>query len=241
MRANILKAGIYKFTCKQNGKSYIGQSVNIIKRYISHLNNHKNKKLKDYNTKFYRALRKYGFENFNFEILELVDISKLNEKEIYWIKTFDSFNNGYNSNSGGSLVTEKGSNHPNSKLKDEDVLEIKYLLLNSNLSQSEIAYKFNITQSSICNINMGNKWSHLGFFEYPIRIKEARHRGSKNHKSVLTEEQVLSARKRYEKESISTIYLDYKDICSYVTFERAMCGKTYSHIPVYKKREKKWI
>ncbi len=237
-----MKIGIYKFTCRVNGKSYIGQSANVVSRYRSHFNNHDNENLKDYNTKFYRALRKYGFESFNFEILELIeDVSKLNEREAHWIKTFDSFKNGYNSNLGGEKVTERGSDHPGSKLEDKQVLEIKYLLLNSRDSQYKIAQKFNITQSSISNINKGKLWSHLGEFKYPIRVEEARNRGSNNHKSVLTEEQVLSARKRYETESISKIYSDYSSFCSYITFERAICGKTYSHIPIYKKKEKKWI
>lgn len=234
--------GIYKFTCKINQKSYIGQSSNINNRYNSHMNNYLNKNLNDYNTKFYKALRKYGFENFNFEILEIInDISKLNKREIYWIDKFNSFKEGYNSNKGGEKVTERGCDHPNAKLSDEQVLQIKLLLLNSLITQKNLSKKFNVTQSLVSNINKGRKWSHLGDFDYPIRKVEARNRGSDNHKSVLSDEQVIMGRKRYEYESISTIYNDYKDICSYITFERALCGRTYSHLPVYKKREKKWI
>ena len=75
--------GIYKFTCKINNKVYIGQSVNIENRFKSHLNNYNNKNLKDYNTKFYRALRKYGISNFSFEIVEEVKNKELlNNREI---------------------------------------------------------------------------------------------------------------------------------------------------------------
>ena len=62
--------GIYKLTNKINNKVYIGQSINIENRFQQHKNNCLNENLKDYNTKFYRALRKYGVENFTFEIIE---------------------------------------------------------------------------------------------------------------------------------------------------------------------------
>ena len=39
--------GIYKITCKVNGKIYIGQSVNIETRFKSHMNNFKNENLKN--------------------------------------------------------------------------------------------------------------------------------------------------------------------------------------------------
>ena len=61
--------GIYKFTNKINGKSYIGQSVQLETRYNSHKRNYNNSNLSVYNSKFYRAIRKYGFENFDYEIL----------------------------------------------------------------------------------------------------------------------------------------------------------------------------
>ena len=63
-------SGIYKFENNENGKIYIGQAQNLGVRYNNHFNNHNNKNLKDYNTKFYRALRKYGFECFTYSILE---------------------------------------------------------------------------------------------------------------------------------------------------------------------------
>ena len=62
-------------------------------------------------TKFYRAIRKYGKENFYIEnILSLEAKTKeelkefLNDKEKYFIKIFNSKNNGYNSTYGGDGV-----------------------------------------------------------------------------------------------------------------------------------------
>ena len=49
-------------------------------------------------------MRKYGIENFTFEIIEECSQEQLNEREIYWISYYDSFNKekGYNMTPGGS-------------------------------------------------------------------------------------------------------------------------------------------
>ena len=81
----LIMIGIYKITNKVNYKVYIGQSINIEERWKHHKLYYSNKKLKEYNTKFYRAIRKYGIENFDFEIIEECPIELLNEREKYWI------------------------------------------------------------------------------------------------------------------------------------------------------------
>lgn len=238
--------GIYKFQNKINGKVYIGQSISIENRYKQHKNNHKNKRINDYTTKFYRALRKYGFDNFTFEILEEYDsISKeeLNKKEIYWIKYYNSYLKGYNSNSGGEKVTENCEKHPMAKLSNNQVLEIKRLLKNTKLTQYKIAEKYNIAQSVISQINNGLRWSPVGadIYSYPIRRDGFLRRGSKNPNAVLTDEMVMEARKRYVKESAPDIYKSYSNICSLKTLERVLSGMTYTYLPIYKKKLKKWI
>ena len=75
--------GIYCFINKINNKKYIGQSINIEERKESHLRYYNNPNMKDYNTKFYRALRKYGTDQFTFQILEECSKSLLDEREIF--------------------------------------------------------------------------------------------------------------------------------------------------------------
>lgn len=89
--------GIYKITNTINNKSYIGQSINIASRWAEHkrLSNSEDQRI------IYRAIRKYGLENFTFEVLEECQEQELNEREIYWINFFDSFENGYNMTYGG--------------------------------------------------------------------------------------------------------------------------------------------
>lgn len=91
-------SGIYLLT-SPSGKLYVGQSRNIEKR------------IKDYKShdcltqrKLYFSFEKYGFENHKFEILEECSVEMLNEREIYWINHFQTFNteHGLNLTSGGS-------------------------------------------------------------------------------------------------------------------------------------------
>lgn len=86
-------AGIYKITLKEDGRCYIGSSVNIHNRWYNH-------KKANTNQVISRALKKYGFENFEWEIIEKVeDHSKLIEREQFYldsIKPFVDNHNGFN-------------------------------------------------------------------------------------------------------------------------------------------------
>lgn len=90
---------IYKLTSKTSGKCYIGQCKT--KNLNERMNEHKEETSK-MNIHFGRALRKYGWEDFDLTILEEnINYENIDEREIYWIKYYDSFNKGYNSTIGG--------------------------------------------------------------------------------------------------------------------------------------------
>ena len=73
--------GIYKITNQINGKCYIGQSVNIEKRWKQHCQQAFSVNSICYDSYFYRSIRKYGLENFIFEILEECLKEQLNDKQ----------------------------------------------------------------------------------------------------------------------------------------------------------------
>lgn len=95
-----MKGIIYKYTSPSN-KVYIGQTIHEHRRYMTH-------KRGDGDTKFCRAIRKYGFENLTYEVIFTIDNEdrkrikeKLDFMERYYIRKYDSFKNGYNMTLGG--------------------------------------------------------------------------------------------------------------------------------------------
>lgn len=127
-----MTCGIYKITNTINNKCYIGQSVQIEIRWRWHKGNYKNKNEPSYNKHFYRSIRKYGLENFNFEIIEECDQSELNKREMYWIAYYDSYHNGYNETFGGDGKLQVDRN------------EFKDYFIKNNPSVKEIAEYFDI-------------------------------------------------------------------------------------------------
>lgn len=93
--------GIYKITNKINGKSYIGLSGDVFIRWSEHRCHYKT-----IDNILYRAMRKYGIENFTFEILENCSKYELGEREKFYIRKYRTYVgfedcNGYNMTLGG--------------------------------------------------------------------------------------------------------------------------------------------
>lgn len=98
--------GIYKITNRVNGKIYIGQSRNIHARWIGHKTAATNPNSKK-DSVLYNAMRKYGIENFEIEVIEECLPEQLDDREIFYIKEYkscikDNREIGYNMNFGGS-------------------------------------------------------------------------------------------------------------------------------------------
>lgn len=93
--------GIYKFQNKINNQIYIGQSIDIKKRYREHINAAVNPNNRDYNLPIHAALRKHGIESFEFTVIEEIPRDQLDEREQFWIAYYNSFNKGYNATPGG--------------------------------------------------------------------------------------------------------------------------------------------
>lgn len=93
---------IYKVINKSNGNIYIGQTRQpIYRRWLDHCYSAETLGHKDYTCPLHNAIRKYGRDNFIIEEVEDCPNELLNEREIYWIQQYDSYNNGYNADLGG--------------------------------------------------------------------------------------------------------------------------------------------
>ncbi len=108
---------IYVIRNLVNNKVYVGQTKNFVIRKAQHLYSSR----RGLSRPLYSAIRKYGEENFIFEVLEECDDVTINEREQHWVTHFDSFNpeKGYNLTSGGqryfshsAVVREKMMGHP---------------------------------------------------------------------------------------------------------------------------------
>lgn len=127
---------IYKLI-SPSGKCYIGQTVNLKRRLSDYKNFHHCEKQK----KLFNAIRKYGFENFQWEIIEFINIEskqelqkKLNELEISYIKLFNSIDNGYNICKGGDQykLGVKTSEETKQKQRDSWTTEKRKKLSDKN-------------------------------------------------------------------------------------------------------------
>ena len=92
---------IYRVANLINNKVYIGQTIKSLeRRIVQHNSSAKN----DSNYFFHKAIRKYGKDNFKWQVICICpDIKSLNEQEEYYILYYNSINpqNGYNLKNGG--------------------------------------------------------------------------------------------------------------------------------------------
>lgn len=90
---------IYKHTNIINNKVYIGQTCQVNNPEVRWRNGNGY----FHQPKFYRAIKKYGWKAFTHEVLEYCETQEqANIRECFWIATYNSIDDGYNSSLGGS-------------------------------------------------------------------------------------------------------------------------------------------
>lgn len=127
---------IYLLINKLNNKKYIGQTININKRF----NRHKNANGGCH--KLYNSIKKHGWNNFEYSILEIhYDSYEANNAEIYWIAKLDTINTGYNILPGGIIngprTGQKNSKEHNEKISKAHKGKIKSAEHRKNISLAQ--------------------------------------------------------------------------------------------------------
>ena len=87
--------GIYKITCRKNGKVYIGQSEDIGRRKTEHWT--ALLKGKHPNSRLQKDFKEFG-RSFAFEVVEICAVPLLNERELFWIKEYKATDPAYGYN-----------------------------------------------------------------------------------------------------------------------------------------------
>lgn len=121
---------VYKITNTINSKVYIGQSIRPIEqRFKRHINDAVNYIV---DTHFARAIRKYGPESFQIELIDTAKtIEELSEKERYWIHWYKSIDSEYGYNETDAQYKCGGNTYCSKSA--EEMIDIKAKIRNTKL------------------------------------------------------------------------------------------------------------
>lgn len=241
--------GIYKFTNKINGKCYIGQSIQLEKRKREHKYNSFHKNSNEYNSQFHKAIRKYGIENFDYEVLEFLEekeytTKKLNELEKKYINYFNSYKNGYNATPGGDAIGENsrmvGEKNGRAILSEEDVIYIRECY-NNHIPFNQVYknYENKISKRGFQNVWWFNTWKNIKpeynneenkFFHSHQAKALSSEQASKNNR-IFNKQEILNIRKRYDSgESVTKIWKENYSNISKSTIYRIANRLSYKDI-----------
>lgn len=158
------KCGIYAITNIVNNKKYIGQSINILKRFEQHKYQLRNKI--HINRYLQNSWNKNGEDNFSFDILELCSVDVLDDMESKWIGEYNTLNShcGYNivpvGEWEGKCKNEIKNNRRRKKRLYSCSSDLYYNILEELLDNKEkvasIANTYNVTVRLVNDIKNGS-------------------------------------------------------------------------------------
>lgn len=182
---------IYIITNLINGKVYIGQTIQTLNnRWFGHCRKGFSKNEKNMQIK--RAINKYGKENFKIEELEKCDVKNLDEREVFYINYYDSYNKGYNNTKGGKSGTKP------LKLKKEQQ-KICIDLYKIGFSLRDIAKEYNVDKYTIKHI--------LEINNIKLRTTRSYKYSQEDRENIIKDSYNLSRKEIINKWNISRPYL----------------------------------
>ena len=182
-----------------------------------------------------KALRKYGFENFSFEVIEEVEDNIL-EREQYWMDFYQTLdkNKGYNVLRAEETPGEnfsQGSKNNRAVLTEDEVYEIRVSIYCDRQDPLKVFayYKDKISYDSFCKAYRGETWKNVDS-SMIYDLNKTKERKGKS-KAKLSVNDVKLIRERAKKgESVTSIFLDYSEICGRNTIKRVVNNETWKNI-----------
>lgn len=150
---------------------YIGLTNNSRRRFLDHLSASNNPNNKDYNQAIHKAIRKYGINNFDYNLLEenIPTLKQAKIQEQYWIKYYNTYEDReqYNETPGGDCpgknTVHLGEEHSMALLTTEDVIYCRKCYSEGKRSRDiyEESFKDKITYSGFLRMWHGQNWKHI--------------------------------------------------------------------------------
>ena len=230
------KVELWGYTIYEDGRiiGLHGKEINYNKQIKVQWGNKKKAKMVYYARFVYYA---FNYKNFNF-----------NDKTIV-IQHINGDNKDCHIN---NLVAVKrkfisqGQNNGLAKLTDAEVQLIRKAYANHK-KQRDIYELFSdkISFGYFQNLWQGRSWAHIMPEVFTEENKKyyisENSKGENGASATFTNQEVIELRTRYVKESAKAIYEDYKERISYSALQQILWGRYYSDLPIYNKKEKRWI
>ena len=219
---------VYLITNKINNKKYVGITNDYKKSWANH------KCCNNPTMAIAKAIKKYGAENFNFELIEEnVPLEKIDEKEIYYIKLYESHvstGKGYNISKGGRYNIENsvriGTDNGRALLNEE---QVKYIKSHRDLPEMILYEQFSdiITYNTFKKIYLNKTYKNIEptVEPYPFNFEFS----CQFNKGKLTYSEVVELRQQYNNKVFwKEAYTDYyKSLYDEMTFWNIYNGNRY--------------
>lgn len=187
---------IYCITNLINNKKYIGKTLSsITDRFKEHCQD--STRRCEENRPLYRAMNKYGKENFKIELVDTCEENELSNKEIYYISVYNTFKYGYNATKGG----EGKILYDHQRMID---------LYKSGLSAEKVAKQIGCHVDTVRNVLKSNNvpintYISNKVLKSPKRVKQIDEDG----KLIRTWNSIADAARWISKEGISLLKLNH--------------------------------